>query len=398
MDYDVIIVGAGPAGSTAAKFLAEKGIDVLLLDKHEFPRGKACAGGLTPRVLQRFNYIEDHMLESYVFRGTAHSPSSRYIAAYESDEYIAAMVLRENFDLALVNLARDAGATFMNSRVKDVRISDRAEVFLDDGKMDAEVVIGADGVFSTVARKVGLQPDPQSKQIALCILEEFDVGEDVVERLFTSKRVAHIYFLSDGAPGYAWIFPKKDHLNIGLGCARSKLKSNIRELYGGYIQKFKEDGIIPDDIEVERPKIWGVPIRPLRKIYGDRVVLCGDAAGFANPISGEGIYYAMRSGEFAANTISDALRIDDTSEKMLAAYQDACQREFGNRLMKYSSLLRLSMLLPAGATERTVNATIELASKDETMMRLLTGVFVGSLDSRHIRKIIPRILLRVLGF
>jgi flavin-dependent dehydrogenase len=115
MDYDVIVVGAGPAGSTAAKNLAEKGIKVLLLDKATFPRDKPCGGGLPTRVQKRFPYIQP-FIDSISYGSTTYSSSLRYKYDLIREKPFLMMVLRKDFDHRLLTLAKQAGAVFLEGR------------------------------------------------------------------------------------------------------------------------------------------------------------------------------------------------------------------------------------------------------------------------------------------
>src|SRR4030042_6990160 len=124
MNYDVAIVGAGPAGSTAAKFLAEKGLKIALIDKDKFPRDKPCAGGLPSRVLKRFPYInEKDLMESYSYGGYALSPSLKYKVMVQKKDPVVEMVLRKKFDMGLVGLAVEKGVKLIDGKsVEDIKI------------------------------------------------------------------------------------------------------------------------------------------------------------------------------------------------------------------------------------------------------------------------------------
>ena len=133
MDYEVVIVGAGPAGSTTAKYLSERGISVALIDKDKFPRTKACGGGVPVRLLKDFSYIED-LIDSYSYTGWVYSSSSKSKVQLQRKNPTIAMVVREKFDHDLVKLAVARGTTFVDGKtVADIAISkDKTTVFLDD--------------------------------------------------------------------------------------------------------------------------------------------------------------------------------------------------------------------------------------------------------------------------
>ena len=302
MKYDVTIVGAGPAGSTTAKFLSEKGFKTLLIDKEKFPRDKPCGGGLPLRVLQRFPYVvNDKIIESYSSSGTIFSPSLQHKIEIYKNTPIIAMTLRKKFDFELVKFATDAGTVFQDgTSVSAVNISnDTAQVTLDhENVIDSELIVGADGVNSAIARTQGLRSRGTEKGI--CILQEFEVDEKIMDDYFKKSRHVYVHSRFKTAQGYGWVFPKKQHLNIGFGIIQvdktQQQKLNLLKCYQEYIALLKEEDLIPRDLKEEPVKGGALLTHPLEKTYGDRLLLVGDAAGFINPLSGEGIYYAMVSG------------------------------------------------------------------------------------------------------
>ena len=352
MKYEVVVIGAGPTGSTAAKSLAEKDVNVLLIDKKKFPRDKICGGSISSKILVDFKYLKNknELFECTSSGGFVYSPSSKNVVKFKNDRSPSVMVLRDKFDMGLVNLSVDSGADFIDENgVKDFKIlKDKAEVILEDGtKVETEFIIGADGVSSTVAKKSGLHQKWAPDEIATCVISEFNVGEDTVEEFYTENRFKHIHLRFGGIYGYAWVFPKKEHINIGLGEIRSKSKSNINlnSLFKEYIKKLKKDCIIPDNLKIDRLRGWPLPLKlPLKKNYTDRVILCGDAAGFVNPIDGGGIRYGMLSGKIAAEVISWGVKVDKltssgASRTYLSKYQKECKRAFGNEF-KINLLIR----------------------------------------------------------
>ena len=347
MKHDVVIVGAGPAGSTAAKFLSEKGGDVLLLDKSKFPRDKPCGGGIPIRVFKRFPYIDKDCIESYSYEAIAYSPSLKNKMELQRDEPLVAMILREKFDYELVKLAIDSGSNFTDGKsVVDIKVlDDKVKIFLDDGTVfESEIVIGADGVWSNITKKTGLRKN--LKNICMCVFEEYNLGSKTIDRFLGEKRTCYIHMNVNNTAGYGWVFPKKEHVNIGVTefqhtIDTQKKKENIKDIYKSYIKILKEKKIIPDNLKIGKTRGAALPTHPLEKTYSDRLIICGDAAGFANPISGEGIYHAMRSGEIAAEVVRKALEKKDTSERFLSRYQRIWYKDFGKdlRLLYQTSML-----------------------------------------------------------
>lgn len=336
MEYDVIIVGAGPAGSTCAKFLSEKNINVLLVDKEKFPRNKCCGGGLPAKVLNHFSYIkENKLIDEYNYGGCIYSSSLKYKLKVTKDEPIIATVLREKFDNELVKLAVDSGTKFKDEKkVNDIKITnEKAMVIFDDGsKAESEIIVGADGVWSTVAKKSGLFPE--KNQVSVSLYNEYKLSIKTMDEYYTKKRYGHMHLKVLGIPGYGWVFPKKEHVNIGIGIVDSKAKKNetkrnLKDIYKDYFLLLKNSKIIPKDLEIGEIKGAALPRAPRTKTYANRIILVGDAAGLINPLTGEGIDYAMVSGKIASEVIVEALQKNNTSEKFLSKYEKFWKKQFG---------------------------------------------------------------------
>jgi len=335
--YDVVVVGAGPAGSTAAKCIAEKGFTVLLVDKDKFPRDKACGGGLPTRVLKRFPYVND-LIDSFSYGSFTHSSSMRYTLKFLRDKPLIANVLRKDFDEGLTKLAVETGAIFFQGKtVTDISIQKENAIIELDGKLkiEAKIILGCDGIRSIVAEKTHL--NSKTNDICICVVQEQPMTEKEIEKYFTNKKIVHLFIKTQKIAGYGWIFPKKNHVNIGMGefesaVNKKKERSNIKELYNDFIKMLKEKKILPKNFTPENLKGGTLPIFPLQKTYADKVMLCGDAAGFVNSITGEGIYYAMASGEIAADVALMALHAGNTTEQFLSQYQRFWMKDFGKDL------------------------------------------------------------------
>jgi len=371
MNYDVVVVGAGPAGATAAKFLAEKGEKVLLIDKSSFPRDKPCGGGLSVRTLKRFNYISKDLIASYSFSGRIHSSSLKYQVQLHKDEPIAAFVLRKDFDDGLLRLAIEKGTTFMEGKTAtDISIlPEKVKIKLNTGEyVESQLVIGADGIWSTIAKKSGL--GHHYHRTGRCLFQEFSLASCLLDDYFTEERIFHFHLRFMGILGYGWVFPKKDSVNIGIGEIKSSAsqttnRSNLKEFYENYIRLLKESKIIP--LTINRGKIQGgiLPLTPLKKTFSDRVVLCGDAAGLMNPLTGDGIDYAMSSGKIAAEVCTEALEADDTSAFFLSKYQRLWKNDFGKEI-------KLCLRILKGLLERNSSEKyVRLVSRDTQIVDMV---------------------------
>ncbi|MFH1101332.1 MAG: geranylgeranyl reductase family protein [Methanobacteriota archaeon] len=398
MKYDVVVIGAGPAGSTAAKVLAERGVKVLLLDKQVFPREKPCGGGLPIRALERFPYLRTlDVIESYSYGGSVYYSLLEYKADLQRDNPILAMVLRKTFDDGLVRCAIEKGATFWGGEtVVDVKPSEeRIVVLLDDGtSLEAELVIGADGVWSRVAQQMGLSG--AHRAVSLCVFQEYPVTKEVLDTFFSEKRLCRIFVQFQDIIGYGWVFPKKDSVNIGIDelrieGERYKGIRNLREAYTQFFSLLKENGMIPPGLEMGRIRGAPIPIMPLEKTFGDRVLLCGDAAGFVNPLTGEGLYYAMASGELAAGVAVEALAARDMSAGFLRRYQDRWTDEFGVDLRLFLRVYH--------RWERFVKYAYRVVASDPVLCEMILDVGVGQTSLRAVRrKALLRFLFAVVNY
>jgi geranylgeranyl reductase family protein len=370
MNYDIIVVGAGPAGATAAKFLAEKGIRVLLVDKSTFPRDKPCGGALSIRTLKRFPYISREFVSSYSFGGSVYSSSLKNHVQIQNNDPIAAFVIRKDFDNHLVNLALKNGATLREGvSAIDIQIlNDKAVVKFNTGEsVESQLVIGADGVWSVVAKKSGL--GQHYPHVGRCLFQEIPLADDILNEFFTEKNNFHLFVKFMGIDGFGWIAPKNHCVNIGIGemqpSSSQQIQHPLKEVYHEFIRVLKERRLIPPVITSEIFQGGALPLRPLQKTFSDRVVLCGDAAGQMNPLTGDGIHYAMSSGMFAADVCAQAVEIGSTNASFLSKYQTLWKNDFGGEIKIFQRVL--NMLLKEGRDE----TYIRILSKDPMIFGML---------------------------
>ncbi|MFX1560970.1 MAG: NAD(P)/FAD-dependent oxidoreductase, partial [Promethearchaeota archaeon] len=218
--YDVIVIGAGPGGATVSRFLATLGFEVLMIDKDTFPRDKPCGGGFSQTIIDEFSYLRpraQEFLKGVARVGVIHSPNRRIMLEGRVD---MALTLRIDFDNVLYEEAVTAGVEpLVGTRAKKVVIQDElVTIELAGGKsVQGKVVIGADGVTSMVARETGLNRKWPGSSISACRVCEVPASTGDILSRYTEDLKYHFFTNLGGFPGYGWIFPKRETINVGLG-------------------------------------------------------------------------------------------------------------------------------------------------------------------------------------
>jgi geranylgeranyl diphosphate/geranylgeranyl-bacteriochlorophyllide a reductase len=303
-NFDIIVVGGGPSGATAAQLTAKQGAKVLLLDKGG--RIKPCGGAVPPRLIRDYA-IPAHLIVARIDAARIVSPSGR-LAHMPVDGSYVGMVDREEFDEYLRNRAADAGATratgtYTHSTRDDDGVL-RIHYELKDGAQASartKLAIGADGALS----KLGRDHIPDAHKTKLVF-----AYHEIVERPDTADTYApercDVYYSARYSPDfYAWVFPHGKTASIGTGSAQKGFA--LREA----VATLRQDAGLASSKTI-RKEGAPIPLKPLRKWDNGRdVLLAGDAAGVVAPASGEGIYYAMLGGELAADTALAFLKTAD---------------------------------------------------------------------------------------
>jgi geranylgeranyl reductase family protein len=296
-DYDCIIVGAGPAGSTAAYHLAREGIDVLLLDSNAHPRSKPCGGGLTIRARNLLHLDPSEVIEKDV-KQMVITYSYQNPVLLETPAPFAYMLMRDRFDSLLLNAAVSEGVDCIQQcKASDIEITPYGvQVHTSCGSFTTKTLIGADGA-NGVTHKV-LNPHIR-RNLAFCI--EGKTLESINPN--TSNKDAVFLTYGNIKRGYAWVFPKQDNFSIGVGTFNKN--SRIKD----YFLKHLSSLGLPNASTSVHMAAHPIPL-PTRhfRISGERVILIGDAAGLADPLSGEGLYGALKSARLAAECINHSLR------------------------------------------------------------------------------------------
>ncbi len=326
--YDVVVVGGGPAGATAAHDLVLAGHTVLLLDRAG--RIKPCGGAIPPRLISDFG-IPDHVLVARISAARMISPSAVGVDMPVENGYVG-MVDRDVFDEYLRERARAAGAA--RARGRFVALERDAAgapivVYEADGetvRAGTQCVIGADGANSAVARAAV----PGKPSLVFAYHEIVDVPETVPDT-YNPARCDVIYRGSLSPDFYSWIFPHGKTASIGTGSAQKgfSLRQSVARLRA-------QTGL--DSLTTLRREGAPIPLKPLRRWDNGRdVVLAGDAAGVVAPASGEGIYYAMHSGRLVAQAV--AVFLETADPRVLKAPRRAFMHAHG-RVFRVLSLLQ----------------------------------------------------------
>jgi menaquinone-9 beta-reductase len=338
MIYDVIVVGAGPGGSSTAAFLARRGVSTLLLDKASFPRDKVCGDGLTPQAiywLERLGCVDEVLAatNACIPSGDLYINGEFQLSGNFPDTspiYPGFCILldRHSFDHILMRNALACGAHFEGDRlVREVKREGAVMRVLADHEgrrceVRGRIVIGADGVSSTVSRAIG-----NTLKAGVTAVSVRTYYRDVEVEGSQLK----VYFDRDFFPGYGWLFvDDTGFANIGLGYAFDPNFPGLRSLRRELARFLESDLAGPLAKATRCGKISGgaASFYKPRAIVADGVMLVGDAANQADPMNGGGIHKAMESAFFAAQAAVEALASGDFSRRSLGLYEEMWSRQF----------------------------------------------------------------------
>jgi geranylgeranyl reductase family protein len=393
-EYDLIIVGAGPSGATAALYAKIHGLKTLLLDKQKFPRDKICGDALSGKsvgilrdleLLDEVQNLPGAFIQSVTFSSPAHEMFNIDLTQTSLKKVPKGFVIRrEIFDDFMFSKAKKAADTAIeNFTVTDI-ITENGKVIGVKGKNDSsennlefhgKIVIGADGYNSIVARTLGLyEHDPKHWVVALrCYYKDVKGLTDQIE----------LHYVDEVVPGYFWIFPlEENYANVGIGMLHQYIKQNNVDLKTALDKAinsnyFKERFI--NATPAEKPVGWNLPVgSKKRKNYGNGFMLLGDAAGLIDPFTGEGIGNAMYSARIAVETAKDAIKKKDVSEKTLFYYYERLWNAIGNELKISHKLQKI------GKYRFLLNFVIKKAARNKNVSDIIAGMLANEIPRKQL--------------
>jgi geranylgeranyl reductase family protein len=387
-DYDVIIVGAGPAGSSAAVSLSGSGMSVALLDRESFPREKVCGDGLTHDVIKQLGMISPAMLESFhreVPKIRAEgveiiSPSHRSLYVpmiFGSESRPIHACNRRDLDAFLLEHARRTGGVtvFENCACTGIKPGkDHVELETTQGSFTARMLLGCDGINSMVRRSMGIAELPW-KNVCISMRTYY---RDV--RPLRSSNPIEIYILNGILPGYLWIFPLPGGMaNVGVGITATAVrarKMNLRKIFEELLASEPLKSRLAGALRDGPVKGYNLPLGGAgRPVSGERFLLAGDAAALVDPLTGEGVGNAIRSGRVAAQHIRDSFLADDFSANFNLRYDRELSRRMSSEF-RFHTLLR-NLFRNAPMVNFLVNAPWTFPSIEARLNRYVTGLDLG---------------------
>ena len=391
--YDAIIVGAGPAGSSAAMYCSKLGLNTLLLDKSSFPRDKVCGdalSGKSVKILDELDLLEDldkldgAIINRIIFGNPNNSECELHLNKSRNKRHISHgfVIPRKIFDNYLFNKASKVSEVENNFNVVDL-VYDKNQVIGVKGKLASgeektfygNIVLGADGPYSIVSRKSGYyNSDMNFTAVGLrCYYENVENLTDQIE----------LHYVNETIPGYFWIFPAGNKkANIGVGLLKSsarKKKHNLQQIMMQVINSKNFKQRFKNSAALEKPKGWNLPFgNTKRKNHGNGFLLLGDAAGLVDPFTGEGIGNAMESGKIAANIVSKAKKINNFSKEVLSEYDEELWGYLGGELKTSTLLLKLAHY------KLLLNFVIDRASRNKNVKNVISGMLTDEVPKTEL--------------
>ena len=319
LTYDVVVVGAGPTGSTTARILAEKGFKVLVLEKYTLDREKPCAGAVTNRVVEYFRIPEEAFTRTCTGIFLC-CPKNRTVVIGKHGKI--RLTMRNIFDKVLCQMAMDKGAEFFEKSLVNESLIKNGKIIGVKTKINgktktikAKLVVGADGTPSTIARRLDLYSGKQNT-IGFSFQYHMELSNEQIEQRIGSN--VETYFGSQWVPsGYTWIFPKNNIVTVGCVSGIDVIKQrkiNLKQLLDHFIKKHPvaSSKLKGAKILQSQAHLIGYP-GVLKDNVAEGCLIVGDASGTVSAWTSEGIWYSMKSGEAAGISAAEILEKADFS-------------------------------------------------------------------------------------
>ena len=393
-DCDILVVGGGPSGSALAFHLAQRGIKVTVVESQKFPRDKICGDGVSAVALTELQKLGITSLTEF-----SKSAEVKQVGLFIEDKKVtialskhadmpfrSRVIPREQLDNWIYHAAKDAGATYIqqaklsNYTVHESGIT--AEIKLETKKvhLKAKLIVGADGSNSAVARIFhGAKPPEKYQMIGLRAYYEGVEGP--------SDRV-DIFFSESNFPGIFWLFPLGNGFaNMGSAMIAHTLPKNSNHAKNLLIDQINNNKDIAARIGKGKiiGKIAGWPLvfrDPHSHVVGERVILVGDAAGLVNPLSGDGIQYALLSARWASECLAACVRTNDFSLDTLNVYKEKLDTEMAYDMALSGLLIQFSRNRALKSVWMEIlHVLIERAAVDESYAKIIAGIFEGTVPS-----------------
>ena len=334
MEYDVVIVGSGPAGSVTARFAAEAGAKVLVIERRrEVGVPVLCGEGIS-RKIDKWHMLEGtRWIAGRMDGARIYSPDRTCVtlSAERAGNETGYVVYRDIFDQELARLAMKAGAKFMMNTKATGLIKDKEKIkgvkakhFDDDFEIKADIVVGADGVESKVGQWAGIDTTLKPKDLETCC-------QYTLSNIDCKDAYCDFYLGREIAPGgYVWVFPKgKDVANVGIGILASLSESGLAKKL---LDRFIEKDPRLKNAEPLRFLAGAVPVSNPVETVRDNFILIGDAARHVDPITGGGLTHCLEGGKIAGETIGRAIKEQNFSKEFLNTYEEGWKNAFGQKI------------------------------------------------------------------
>lgn len=375
---DVLVVGAGPAGSLAARESSKNGVSVLLIDKKaEIGTPKRCAEGIITRTLKEadieynprwiakkidaIRLVAPNLNELVLDNNVQKLPDTGYILERKVfDKHMAMDAIRNGTRIMLRTRAKTVERKDDTLIVHAVSMGQPIEIH-------AKILIAADGPESHIARQLGLKSNTPMKDMASCVQYEM-VGVDK-----DNPNQIDIFIGSVAPAGYVWIFPKADDVaNVGLGVLKTYTDDTALDILDDFVKSHSQT----QNAQAIEMNVGGDPLGEIvDERYGDNIMVVGDAAGFVDPLTGDGIRGALLSGMYAGSVAAKAVKNGDYSKESLNEYYELTENKLNKTYSKFNKIKNFLVTLD----DEALNAIIDELSKtnlEEISVKLLLKVIL----------------------